>query len=1261
MDDNSDSDNDITSNRLSGHASTHSWYATSTSMSSSDPWTRSAFAAFETTSAFSGNRDSMASAASSVHDGIRGHSGLGATLSTDAIGRALGSSESPQDDPWADAAIAAAAVLTSPSDPTVNSQRANSIHATATGYANRNANRRSLPSVSKSLSISSTDVRALSLIQPSTPTLTEFMDILHKYESGQDIDFSAMANPRHAELVGFNETTDNDESGDITDSMDSSRRDTGAIYQQGGGTHNSRMSDSAGPSSLSDGNLSPTGLTHTHGHDSLLARGDLHTDTSLRKPYIASTSPVPPQSSLQPSVQQQQQQQQQRRTDKDQTSTATKSQTISNIQSVFTDTQKIAYVGLCYLCISQFRKVRLEKLKRAAAAYDVWSAQFMEKLYVYLDLLPEERMMIKNLAEHGLLPSDLSTGLLNDAKQALAQLEEQQHRAQRAEQDALDSFVQPDLVDESSHPVHANVADGHLSPTAVLSATKDNTPSDIRYTILSHLFILSIADGQYDARARCILRTIARDMEIPMLDLVKLESVIAEQLRIYEDHDAVKPDEEVVDQRNKVDGRNRWLLAGIATLAGGAVIGVTAGLAAPFIGAGIGAALTTFGITGATGVTTFMAGTGGLAIITTGGVLTGGGMSGAKMMRRTRGIEEFEFLGLEDAIRMINENKEKRRAERRKRRRCEARQKQEEEAHEGGASQARKASHAAGLPAAPARPGNHPIKGDTKLTDATQSDVLWEMTSVADTDADEVPGDYANDPVSAIGKDGEGHEHGDTASNDLHGSPDGSSKSATKAKPTNVLITVAGWVSNGKDDHTVPFSVLEPGQNGDQYSLIWETKALQELGSALRILVSEVASFIVQQGLQATLLPVLMAGLTGPLWMIKLTYLVDNPWGNALTKAEKAGRVLADTLMGQVQGHRPITLVGFSLGARAIYFCLLELAAHGAHGIIEDAYMFGTPVIGSRKSWERISSVVAGRVVNGYTQNDMLLGVLYRASLALWSDVAGLRPVLDVPGIENMDLSDIVKGHLDYRSHLPVILKECGFAVSADEFEDQDDEEEEERLEIEKERIEAKEQRNREREERQQKRLDEALRRTRERQAELERKRKEKEDATLAAAIASARKKADAAVSSSSPATSSGWFGSRRTPSVSTSYSSSSPTPTGSSSISHLAPTTQDRLVADELRQMSELEDMMQVYWEPREIKSTLPPLVIVPSVPVAAASAGGSTLEPGIDRTNEHDDRVVDEHAAVTSPSVDAQSTTSDDIRQMDILQHQMNELGRI
>jgi hypothetical protein len=71
-----------------------------------------------------------------------------------------------------------------------------------------------------------------------------------------------------------------------------------------------------------------------------------------------------------------------------------------------------------------------------------------------------------------------------------------------------------------------------------------------------------------------------------------------------------------------------WLLlVFLSNVAGGAVIGLTAGLAAPLIGSGIVAALGSFGVTGAgvTGFGTFMATTGGVALVTSGGVLTGGG------------------------------------------------------------------------------------------------------------------------------------------------------------------------------------------------------------------------------------------------------------------------------------------------------------------------------------------------------------------------------------------------------------------------------------------------------------------------------------------------------------------------------------------------------------------------------------------------------------------------------------------------------------
>lgn len=73
------------------------------------------------------------------------------------------------------------------------------------------------------------------------------------------------------------------------------------------------------------------------------------------------------------------------------------------------------------------------------------------------------------------------------------------------------------------------------------------------------------------------------------------------------------------------------------------MIGLSAGLLAPVIGAGLGAALTTVGVTG---TTTFLAGAGGAAVITTGGVLTGSSIAVRGMARRTQLVKTFDILPL---------------------------------------------------------------------------------------------------------------------------------------------------------------------------------------------------------------------------------------------------------------------------------------------------------------------------------------------------------------------------------------------------------------------------------------------------------------------------------------------------------------------------------------------------------------------------------------------------------------------------------------
>lgn len=48
--------------------------------------------------------------------------------------------------------------------------------------------------------------------------------------------------------------------------------------------------------------------------------------------------------------------------------------------------------------------------------------------------------------------------------------------------------------------------------------------------------------------------------------------------------------------------------------------------------------------------------------------------------------------------------------------------------------------------------------------------------------------------------------------------------------------------------------------------------------------------------------------------------------------------------------------------------------------------------------------------------------------------VAGLAPVEDVPGLENMDVTELVDGHMAYRAAMPRLLRELGWSVVGDEF-----------------------------------------------------------------------------------------------------------------------------------------------------------------------------------------------------------------------------------
>jgi hypothetical protein len=82
------------------------------------------------------------------------------------------------------------------------------------------------------------------------------------------------------------------------------------------------------------------------------------------------------------------------------------------------------------------------------------------------------------------------------------------------------------------------------------------------------------------------------------------------------------------------------------------------------------------------------------------------------------------------------------------------------------------------------------------------------------------------------------------------------------------------------------------------------------------------------------------------------------------------------------------------------------------------------------------SNIVAGRIVNCYTEEDWILGFVHR-TLSAAGGVAGMHAIDGVTavragrvedGIENIDVSGIVSGHLEYATQMPHLLHLVGLA-----------------------------------------------------------------------------------------------------------------------------------------------------------------------------------------------------------------------------------------
>ncbi|CZT42758.1 related to DUF726 domain protein [Rhynchosporium secalis] len=603
-------------------------------------------------------------------------------------------------------------------------------------------------------------------------------------------------------------------------------------------------------------------------------------------------------------------------------------------KDLLTEGQRIAYVGMTRLILSNMvtasesinhSRGSKKDIQMSAEAMKMWSQRMMVRVYAHMEISTAEQIMIEQLAEHGVVPKDLTSTLMQNArvKNPMAGEESPNPDVKSPRPDSMTSTdnnsqvslsfrpsisspkpsIFPKFEEEPAQPPPPyEEYDGDDLPEVRTPSQLPTTASldiDLRWTVLCDLFLTLIADSVYDARSRVLLEKVGDNMEVSWLEICRFEKRVTDALEMQQASEKENWNEdEHKESRRKLALNKRYMMMGLATVGGGLVIGLSAGLLAPVIGAGLAAGFTTIGVAGTSG---FLAGAGGAAIITSGAAASGGIIAVRAANRRTGAVKTFEY-----------------------------------------------------------RP--------------------------------------------------------------LHNN-----------KRVNLIVTVSGWMTGKVDDVRLPYSTVDPIM-GDIYSVLWEPEMLQSMGDTINILATEALTQGLQQVLGSTILTGLMAALTLPVVLTKLAYLIDNPWTVSLDRANMAGLILADSLIDRNLGTRPITFVGYSLGSRVIFACLKELARKGAYGLVQNVYLFGSPIVAKRDEYLKARSVVAGRFVNGYARNDWILGYLFRLTSGGISRVAGLAPVEEIPDLENVDVTDLVPGHMAYRTAMPKLLREVGWLVESDEF-----------------------------------------------------------------------------------------------------------------------------------------------------------------------------------------------------------------------------------
>lgn len=561
---------------------------------------------------------------------------------------------------------------------------------------------------------------------------------------------------------------------------------------------------------------------------------------------------------------------------------------------------------------------------------------------------------------------------------------------------------------------------------------------DARFLALQAMLALAVVTGKYDARSRTFLATVADHFGITWRAIAAVELAVAIQL--FDDaaaqqdqstallpSDSLPTDETLhptdtdpeqptrsVDQllierrKKKMRYRKAIKISGI-TLVGGMLFGLTGGLIAPALLS----ALAGVGVASAAGLAAAGTVTSGAVVGSLFGV-AGAGFTVKKARKRiSTNLEEFDFERPDDP-RVVEARERKAERERKKLENLIAERMREE------------AAERAQLAIEDDPNKDHPLEPSEETSFDPEKELPRPSVCTDDEDYD----DEKPKKQRRFGMRKKKREKLKVGANGL--------EAASHIPSLHVCICVPAWLT--ERSFGVALDQFEPALRQElpcsqHIALRWESRRLYAMGLAFaKFWASKATVTTVQQAYPyAVAAASTVAGAVAFAFAIPLTIMscmdyIDNPWSILVSRSNGAGDELADVLVERSYGHRPVTLFGYSIGARVVFKCLESLASRGAHGIVDNVFLMGAAVTADPERWKKIRPVVAGRIVNAYGSYDWALAFFHRGC-GHGVYVSGLRRV-EVTGVENLNMAYLgVEGHRVLKDCVPRVMRAMGVGV----------------------------------------------------------------------------------------------------------------------------------------------------------------------------------------------------------------------------------------